>query len=375
MKHLFRSEVGMLYEHVMQYLEDWITLHPRPLHKEFLEKWKADIWNHLESICPDDEDLEVVEGILDAYSEWAIEIPQRKETTNLSQLLDRPQTNQRTTDWYNEFQKCLTASELYKLFGSQRERAVLVIQKSGILENSGHSTKTASLREKMSPFDWGICFEPVVKQILEKKWAATIHDCGRFVHQTDTRLAASPDGIITACKMPDLVGHLLEIKCPKSRDIGKKIPTEYYYQMQLQLEVTDVSACEYVEARFEFLSAETSVTDRSEFSGNLAVIGAYHDVVGEILPTRYMYGPIGDFTWNPLLETGETLLELNTWKLVKLHHERVFRDQQWFSTLVPKIDEFWNDVEKARAGQFSVPESSRKKPVVCQIVESESETL
>jgi hypothetical protein len=51
----------------------------------------------------------------------------------------------------------------------------------------------------------------------------------------------------------------------------------------------------------------------------------------------------------------------------------VLRDQIWFAGLGPKLEEFWRDVEKARAGEFSVPESSRKKPNVCAIVESEAE--
>jgi hypothetical protein len=39
------------------------------------------------------------------------------------------------------------------------------------------------------------------------------------------------------------------------------------------------------------------------------------------------------------------------------------------------LEEFWQDVEKAKKGEFTLPESSRKKKdVVCEIVDSEPET-
>jgi hypothetical protein len=210
----------------------------------------------------------------------------------------------------------------------------------------------------MSPFDWGICFEPVVKQILENHWDAMIQDVGRFVHLEDTRLAASPDGlIIRSKKHADMGGHLLEIKCPKSRLIGIKIPIEYFYQMQLQLEVTGVRACEYVEAKFEFCSEKPD----SVWYGNVAVVGNFNEEFSDWLPSKYAYGPIGDLAWTPDLGLNEKVLEMNTWKCDKFHHERVYRDEAWFASLRPKINEFWDDVAKAREGNFLLPESSRKK--------------
>ena len=86
-----------------------------------------------------------------------------------------------------------------------------------------------------------------------------------------------------------------------------------------------------------------------------------------------MYGPLNDLVWKPDLGLNEKILELNSWKMIKMHHETVLRDQVWFAGLNIKLEEFWNDVEKAKKGEFSVPESSRKKPIVCAIVESEPE--
>jgi hypothetical protein len=228
----------------------------------------------------------------------------------------------------------------------------------------------------MNPFDWGICFEPVVKQIIELEWDALIHECGRFTHLNDSRFAASPDGLILrAKKRPEMAGHLIEIKCPKSRKIGLKIPMEYFYQMQLQLEVTQVRACEYVEAKFEFTPSLNAYLAKPKWYGIVGVIGCFDEVVSDWLPSKYVYGPIGDLDWKPDLGLNERTLELNTWVCHAFHHERVHRDEAWFKSLLPKLYEFWEDVEKAKKGQFSLPESSRKKKdTKCLIVDSDPET-
>jgi hypothetical protein len=247
------------------------------------------------------------------------------------------------------------------------------MQKSGKQEMPPRSNNLVTLKEKMGPLDWGICFEPVVKQILEHEWGAMIHECGRFVHPTDPHLAASPDGLLLRVNTkPEAAGHLLEIKCPKTRKIGLKLPTEYYYQMQLQMEVTGVRACEYVEASFEMKEADTE----SQWCGNIAVVGCFCETDNNWKPCRYIYGPINNTDWKAADELGlnERILELNPWSCQKFHHETVVRDEAWFTSIKPKLDEFWKDVERAANGDFVVPESSRKKKAtVCEIVDSEPE--
>jgi hypothetical protein len=379
MKARLPPELGMIYEHLSGCLEDWEKCFPKPLHSDFVSEWKEDMAAYIANVNPDSELHEcIVTGLLEAYGEWSQQSEQLTiehtlvDTQETFLLMQRPQTTQRTENWYLEFQKCLTASEIFKVFGSSRERAILAMQKAGKLELGARGSNSAAIKSAMSPFDWGICYEPVVKLVLESSWGAMIHECGRFVHLTDTRLAASPDGLILKANKPEMAGHLLEIKCPKSREIGKKIPSEYYYQMQLQLEVTGVRACEYVEAKFEFTEDPAALAE-SAYKGLIAIIGLFNDASQEWLPSKYMYGPLGDLSWKPDLGLNEKVLELNSWKLVKLHHETVLRDKVWFAGLGPKLEEFWRDVEKAKVGEFSVPESSRKKKVVCGIVDSEPE--
>lgn len=374
------EKVMTTLDHVAQCLEEWEAHIPRPAHTDLKKQWTLSMKEYLESINGDEDAMvdSIIYGLVEAYNEWdGDDYSTAVEHERTYALMQRPQTAQRTADWYSEFKRCLTASELFKVFGSVRERGVLVMQKAGLIELPGRSSSSVVLRQNMSPFDWGICFEPVVKQILEAHWEAIIHDVGRFVHLKESRLAASPDGlIIRSLKNPEMGGHLLEIKCPKSRKIGLKIPIEYFYQMQHQLEVTGVRACEYVEAKFDFISkAEFKLTEsKTEWFGNVAVVGCFNEAHSDWLPCKYVYGPVGNLEWIPDLGLNEKTLEINSWSCESIHHERVYRDETWFASLMPKIEEFWLDIEKAKRGDFVLPESSRKKKVVCMI-EDEAETL
>ena len=370
--------LSLMIQHLSECLETWEQICPKPKHSEFVEEWKATMKDHIENAYnTDDPDAEFVEsiteGLLEAYSAWeGVTFIDPVNHDDIHSLMVRPQTAQRTTDWYTEFKMRLTASEISKVFGSPRERGTLVMMKAGKLDIPGRGGSSVCYKETMSPFDWGICFEPVVKQIVESEWQAMIHDCGRFVHLKDSRLAASPDGLILRSKKhPDMAGNLIEIKCPKSRKIGLKIPSEYYYQMQLQLEVTGMRACEYVEARIAFVDTLLPCDGLKNY-GKIAVVGCFNEEVSAWTPCKYVYGPIGDLDWKPILGLNEQTLELNTWKCEALHHERVQRDQAWFASLLPKLEEFWIDVEKAKIGEFTLPESSRKKKdVACLIVDEE----
>jgi len=367
------TEVILMFDHLSECLEEWSSLYPCPSHKDLKGEWKNELSEYIISIDDDELANSIYIGLAEAFSEWdADDFSEPVDHGQTYSLMQRPQTTQRTSDWYTEFKRCLTASEFYKIVGSPRERGTLVLQKSGKLELSSRSGSSAVLRSHMNPFDWGICFEPVVKLILESKWDAIIHEVGRFVHLTDTRLAASPDGlIIRSLNHPEMGGHLLEIKCPKSRVVGVKIPMEYFYQMQLQLEVTGVRACEYVEAKFDFNDTEEIV---SEWYGKIAIIGTFNEAVSDWLPSKYAYGPLSQLEWKPELGLNEKVLEINTWTCEKLHHERVYRDEAWFSSLKAKIEEFWADVEKSKVGEFILPESSRKKKDMVCLIQDDSET-
>jgi len=284
------------------------------------------------------------------------------QTTNLDELMSRKQIEQRTSEWYIQMSTVISASEIGNLFASVRQRAKMVMSKT--VPYQSRNQPLATLSNRMSAFDWGIRFEPVVKQIYEHKYGATIKELGRLYHQTDKRCAASPDGLIYYCPKNERTGRLIEIKCPVTRIINGIVPKDYYAQMQLQLHVTGLQTCDYVEAVFsskynEMIEREGPVL----YNGFLAVV-RYKEIKDQ--EYYYMYSPVNIETWTPITE--DEIVEIVPWKLVQWGEQIVKRSDEWWESIVPMMNTFWEDVEKAKRGEFVVPESTRKKKEECKIV-------
>ena len=262
-------------------------------------------------------------------------------------LLDRPQIPQRTPAWYEQGQRILTASEFSSLYGSPRQYASLVVSKALPPQIRSSSYRSASPSSSMSPFDWGIRFEPVVKQVFSKAGGIEIGECGRITHATDSHLAASPDGILTAGPH-DRLGRLIEIKCPITRKVGVELPFSYWCQMQIQMEVADISECEYLEVKIEsvhsknlkYVTPATSVAD-----GELYLLSKGLD---------YEYAYTEDEK-KLFLEKGYEIFETIPWAITEYHTEVIQRDCQWFEETAPIREKFWKDVEAARIGTFKMP--------------------
>lgn len=285
-------------------------------------------------------------------------------------LIARQSVEQRTPEWYAQAARVLTASEFSTILRPTRQRALLAHSKAFPLSPEEAAAKfRAPLTcpsQYMSPFDWGIRFEPVVKQIYEHLRAVQIVDLGRLMHQTDPRLAASPDGLIStgADTTNPLIGRLIEIKCPISREIGGEIPEEYYAQMQLQLEVTGQDACQYVEARFRSPAGpKTAVYEGpGRLAGVLWHVERVDPATGEA-KRRYVYGPVGcpDLVEPPchLIGQADTVLERVPWELLGWHEVEVRRSATWWAGARVAVEAFWADVAGAVAGTFVVPASKR----------------
>jgi len=278
----------------------------------------------------------------------------------------RPQIEQRTEEWYANFSKVLTASEFSNLFSSPKKWSDFVMAKARPSRDE-RPRRLAQPTDEMTAIAWGIRFEPVVKQILEAKDKCRIYESGRLQHPTNPFLAASPDGIIESSAHPRQVGRLVEIKCPYSRAIGGEIPFEYWIQMQIQMEVTDIDECEYVEV--EILSERPKATvDLSgcSFKGQLYLL---KQIVEEDAPFeyKYMYGDIGSTVVPPVPE-GYELQETIPWGLKKMHRKIVHRDRAWFESTKSWQNAFWADVERVKQGEtLSRDPQTPRKQKVCLI--------
>jgi hypothetical protein len=287
----------------------------------------------------------------------------------LDELLGRKQFEQRTPEWYAQMSTIISASELGNLFAAPRQRATMVVSKTvpPVLRQQPLAVPTDHSRA----FDWGIRFEPVVKQIYEWKYGVTMKELGRLHHPTDPRCTASPDGLIYDCPKNERRGRLIEIKCPVTREITGVIPKDYYAQMQMQLHVTGLDICDFVEASFSSPYPRIERQEGpSQFDGYIALV-RYAESRGT-QDFYYVYSPIqAEADWQPEHAEDEEIVEIIPWRLMRWSEQQVMRSEEWWRSLQPFIETFWEDVEKAKRGEFTIPDSTRisKRALdPCQIV-------
>jgi len=91
--------------------------------------------------------------------------------------------------------------------------------------------------------EWGTENEPVARLRYELTTGNDVEECGFFVHP-DIEAGASPDGLIGD-------DGIIEIKCPNTsthiETLRKRaVPSQYYWQIQGQLWMTDRKWCDFV---------------------------------------------------------------------------------------------------------------------------------
>jgi len=346
--------------------EDWLS---EPQDEVQLQEWRESAELLADSFECTEEEEAVVERLCDHYEAQyraLIEhrrahpmpsLPAESIQPELDALLGRTQLEQRTAAWYQQMSTVLSASELGHLFASPRQRAKLVLSKTQPPEARYQSLAVPS--DHMSAFDWGIRFEPVVKQIYEHRYGVVIKELGRMLHPVDPRCSASPDGLIYHCPSQQRTGHLIEIKCPVTREIDGTVPKDYYAQMQMQLHVTGRTVCEYVEAVFS--SAYNQMVCKEGpalYDGWIAVVRYAEPVNGQDF--YYVYSPIHPPSdWQPTLRAEEEMVERTPWRLYQWSEQSIQRNEAWWEGIRPIMDAFWVDVEKAKRGEFVLPDSTR----------------
>lgn len=339
---------------------------------EDLSKEKAELLHDL---------LEELMAAVAKYQETTVSQNQESSMTheerqqNLDALISRPQHQQRTENWYTEGNQILTASQFSTILKEGRTRGLLVLEKAGAIEKGPRSSILCCKAEDSSPFDWGIRFEPVVKQIYCDLTKTTVGELGRIRHPTDSKLAASPDGVVLSdSSTPSRFGRFVEFKAPVTRPLLKKVPDDYYVQMQIQMECGSVDLCDYLEVKFtsQYGSQSVEIDKNATYKGLIYLI--INSETEEYL--RYEYSPLNTLDWAPTLkaEEHESIYQVIPWSTSQWWLTTVRRSPEWFESVKPLMERFWADVERAKRGEFVLPESKRKpKVVACQILDDINE--
>lgn len=369
------SQSAGKFNNAAEFLRGIEQVNPLGSHSSFQEEWSAAALEYAEAseVLDDKKAFDAVLAFREAIHEVAVAAPPAPLTEaddSWKWLLTTEQVEQRTPAWYAETRYLLTASEVGRLFEGPGARNALVRAKSEGQKPTPPSIapRLAVMSNETGPMDWGTRYEPLVKFHLEKTLSCKIRDLGRIKHRDIPWVAASPDGLIEECSTSkELIGSLLEIKCPSTRVISDAIPFDYWCQMQWQMEVCDRPSCEYVEAKFRQLKEgdepNSNVLDRGWISLLTNIITDEN---------RYRYDKVG------YLDEPWIVLEQYEWELLHLRRVTVKRDRDWFVRSQPVFETFWKDVEAARSGTWEpLPVKARKAKVVdaqattCAIVDDD----
>lgn len=250
----------------------------------------------------------------------------------LVNILKIPKIEQKSPEWYEARHKIISASDFAQAlgegkFGTQRD---LIIKK---VDPPEYGTLNNPF------FEWGNMFEQVASDIYAKMHNVEIHEFGLLRHPHISYAGASPDGISEN-------GIMLEIKCPLKRKItpGADVPTQYYYQIQGQLDVCDLDECDYFECEFTLCKSVWEF----EASNNTRGIFAKKN-------NEYIYGPLtlsdaNDKTRVKDIKDIEKFAEdhadssLHYWILKIYNLKRVLRDKAFIDKVLTELGDVWKQI-------------------------------
>jgi len=252
-------------------------------------------------------------------------------------LRDYGIADQRSEGWHQRRSEMITASEVTKAFKTaspSAKKELLMRKLEGPKESQGGTGIAACI--------WGTQFEPLAKEIYSDiQGGAEVVDTTCVVHPVHKFIGASPDGIVLMKDRLDYRwGKLVEFKCPISRKFTQEspIPNDYYHQMQLQMECTNIDECDYVEMEFKTCGKTEWTASTSPYKGVYAI---YDNGKVDYKPKEMDYT-----VWRKSLEGEE--FRILYWTLNNIRIENVRRDLNWMKEHLDDFIEFWKMVEDCR---------------------------
>lgn len=279
-------------------------------------------------------------------------------------LMDVPIVEQRTQEWLEMRHNMLSASNIYRAFKSPATINSLIRDKSTPLTLGAYNAKGGL----DNPMGWGTIFEPVSVSVYEYIYETTVGLFGCIQHPQWDFIGASPDGINIS--PGERYGRMLEIKNIYNREITGIPADEYWVQMQVQMEVCNLPACDFLETRFCLYKTE------EEFMGDVDCDfrGILLEHNGEYA-FHYLWDYDGDMEYfMEMVEVEKArmgdFIGIHWWYLDEFSCVLVKRNIGWFDAILPRLTETWSMIMAARNGTNDVPivSKGRKKNVdICLI--------
>ena len=370
------EDIEMVYSTCAEWFDDWVLANSVDLVDEWdLSKWlECDMRHSTQSLLTygfhsaraKNDALIILRAMYYEYFLFKQECARREIRPNddaVERLPRMIQTSQKSAAWHAESRNLLSGHEFGGVcVGGPGERMATIAKKCAPIEvvsdNSAGDSRIVYLTSDdgtLSPFKWGWRYEPVARQLFEQCIAgAPVFDgLGRIRHPTLARLGASPDGLIMAGPRR---GRLVEIKCPITRIIDGKIPVRYYCQMQLQAEVCDVDAVDYVEVQLAVAKTFADIQNvKQPWIGKVCVAAASAD--SPPATYTYEYSPLYPntqqgwddvYAWAP--SAAGIVLENCIWYVKDWHATTVLRNKRWWVDVgYPAYIDFWREVDAARS--------------------------
>lgn len=310
------------------------------------------------------------------------DLQRRYKTFKKIQAVEYPA--QRSPEWYAERDKGMTASAIGTALGddhySEPYHCILVKLRETFNnnENTYHGKK----------------FEAIATLIYEYRLNVHVEEFGLCRHPVHTFLGASPDGIVSEYKfnqknLTNLVGRMLEIKCPTRRKInctgevkGTICPTHYWDQVQIQLACCDLDECDFWQCDIkeyptkELFEDDTdpeesfrSKTTKLEKGVLIQVLPKdkilphsdpnynqrVYDDAKFIHPTEIEMTPTDCEKWVEekskeieKIMPGYALDRVVYWYLNYSHCELIQRDRVWFDSVLEPLEKMWNRIKFLR---------------------------
>ena len=348
------------------------------------------------------------------------EIP--KIEFKINKLRNTKQPKQKSEEWYKTRNNMLTASNIWKIFASEAQFNSLVYEKCSVVNtntNESYSQHQQNINV-YSTLHWGNKYEPLSVMIYEKSFNTNVEDFGCIVHSEYPFIGASPDGIITDPKS-ERFGRMIEVKNIYNRVINGIPKQEYWIQMQIQMETCDLDECDFIETRFKEYENEesfykniistTEIEEQPQPPEYKGVILYFMEkpfpktidkIIQRVDKIERMFSNTNDLIKEPekdnitvMTEPGSHyvymepihkdkqiskkeidewiksktkelsskyyLYETSYWYLDTFSCVLVKRNREWFQTVLPKFQEFWNIIEKERVHGYEHRLSSRLK--------------
>ena len=152
----------------------------------------------------------------------------------VERLLQIPQFEQRTPEWYQQRENAITASDIPTVLGENSYKTPwnLLIDKCNA--NPKPFVGNAATQ-------WGNHYEDTAIEKYSERYNKKVLSFGLLLHRDHGWLGGSPDGITTD-------GILLEVKCPIKRKIVMgEVPHHYLSQVLLNLEICDLELAHFIE--------------------------------------------------------------------------------------------------------------------------------